>query len=152
MSPTPKLAKTKEPRRGEIVTNGWSAKRGTRGYNVPTAKEPRRGDVVSYRRAPVPQLSLQISHSVYLIAKIALKKAMQKSEHLWPTHPGVILWSMEDYKNKKNEKRNPKIKHFSFSSLLLRYGRDSNPRPPAWQAGILTSWTTTPLFALVEEA
>ena len=27
---------------------------------------------------------------------------------------------------------------------LLRYGRDSNPRPPAWQAGILTSWTTTP--------
>ena len=28
----------------------------------------------------------------------------------------------------------------------LRYGRDSNPRPPAWQAGILTSWTTTPLF------
>ena len=29
---------------------------------------------------------------------------------------------------------------------FLRYGRDSNPRPPAWQAGILTSWTTTPLF------
>ena len=28
---------------------------------------------------------------------------------------------------------------------FLRYGRDSNPRPPAWQAGILTSWTTTPL-------
>ena len=26
-----------------------------------------------------------------------------------------------------------------------RYGRDSNPRPPAWQAGILTSWTTTPM-------
>ena len=25
-----------------------------------------------------------------------------------------------------------------------RNGRDSNPRPPAWQAGILTSWTTTP--------
>ena len=30
----------------------------------------------------------------------------------------------------------------------LRYGRDSNPRPPAWQAGILTSWTTTP-FVIV---
>ena len=29
---------------------------------------------------------------------------------------------------------------------LLRYGRDSNPRPPAWQAGILTSWTTTPFW------
>ena len=30
----------------------------------------------------------------------------------------------------------------------LRYGRDSNPRPPAWQAGILTSWTTTPFWDL----
>ena len=29
---------------------------------------------------------------------------------------------------------------------LKRYGRDSNPRPPAWQAGILTNWTTTPTF------
>ena len=28
--------------------------------------------------------------------------------------------------------------------LLWRPGRDSNPRPPAWQAGILTSWTTRP--------
>ena len=28
----------------------------------------------------------------------------------------------------------------------MRNGRDSNPRPPAWQAGILTSWTTTPFF------
>ena len=27
---------------------------------------------------------------------------------------------------------------------LLRSGRDSNPRPPAWQAGILTNWTTRP--------
>ena len=25
-----------------------------------------------------------------------------------------------------------------------RSGRDSNPRPPAWQAGILTNWTTGP--------
>ena len=33
-----------------------------------------------------------------------------------------------------------------FLSKVLRYGRDSNPRPPAWQAGILTNWTTTPLF------
>ena len=34
------------------------------------------------------------------------------------------------------------------TSRLLRYGRDSNPRPPAWQAGILTSWTTTPFGLL----
>ena len=27
---------------------------------------------------------------------------------------------------------------------LLRTGRDSNPRPPPWQGGILTNWTTDP--------
>ena len=29
-----------------------------------------------------------------------------------------------------------------------RTGRDSNPRPPAWQASILTSWTTSPHVVL----
>lgn len=49
---------------------------------------------------------------------------------------------------KKNEKESfPKgINNFSFSSLLLRCGRDSNPRPLAWQASILTNWTTAPFF------
>ena len=33
----------------------------------------------------------------------------------------------------------------NFERLFWRRcGRDSNPRPPAWQAGILTSWTTAP--------
>ena len=41
----------------------------------------------------------------------------------------------------------PSLKWYRLSeSFFLRYGRDSNPRPPAWQAGILTSWTTTPTF------
>ena len=38
------------------------------------------------------------------------------------------------------------IKKPWIAPRFLRYGRDSNPRPPAWQAGILTSWTTTPLL------
>ena len=29
-----------------------------------------------------------------------------------------------------------------------RSGRDSNPRPPAWQAGVLTNWTTGPIVSL----
>ena len=29
-------------------------------------------------------------------------------------------------------------------SRLMRTGRDSNPRPPPWQGGILTNWTTYP--------
>ena len=33
-----------------------------------------------------------------------------------------------------------------FKILKWRSGRDSNPRPPAWQAGILTNWTTGPYF------
>ena len=37
---------------------------------------------------------------------------------------------------------------FSSAGLLLKWRgrRDSNSRPPAWQAGILTNWTTTPLL------
>ena len=30
--------------------------------------------------------------------------------------------------------------------LFLRCGRDSNPRPSAWQADILTNWTTAPII------
>ena len=37
--------------------------------------------------------------------------------------------------------QNPSLTSFWKS---WRSGRDSNPRPPAWQAGILTNWTTTP--------
>ena len=31
-------------------------------------------------------------------------------------------------------------------SAMLRCVRDSNPWPPAWQAGILTGWTNAPMF------
>ena len=33
-------------------------------------------------------------------------------------------------------------------SAMLRCVRDSNPWPPAWQAGILTGWTNAPMFFL----
>ena len=36
------------------------------------------------------------------------------------------------------------VEPHQHSVLNWRPGRDSNPRPPAWQAGILTSWTTRP--------
>ena len=32
-----------------------------------------------------------------------------------------------------------------FTKVCMRSGRDSNSRPPAWQAGILTNWTTRPI-------
>ena len=35
---------------------------------------------------------------------------------------------------------------WTIPAYFWRPGRDSNPRPPAWQAGILTSWTTRPHF------
>ena len=40
------------------------------------------------------------------------------------------------------EKQNPRFQRGLF--IYLRTGRDSNPRPPPWQGGILTSWTTNP--------
>ena len=36
------------------------------------------------------------------------------------------------------------VEPHQHSVLNWRPGRDSNPRPPAWQAGILTNWTTRP--------
>ena len=46
-------------------------------------------------------------------------------------------------------------RHEDFQSSALptelrnhwRSGRDSNPRPPPWQGGILTNWTTRPMVA-----
>ena len=35
---------------------------------------------------------------------------------------------------------------FPREPVNWRRRRGSNPRPPAWQAGILTSWTTAPLW------
>ena len=37
------------------------------------------------------------------------------------------------------------ISEILFRKQNWRSGRDSNPRPPAWQAGILTNWTTAPI-------
>ena len=40
-----------------------------------------------------------------------------------------------------------RIRAFSnFAFWKMRSGRDSNPRPHAWQACILTNWTTEPEF------
>ena len=56
-----------------------------------------------------------------------------------------IRWTTRAFKKRmRNE-----IRRLTFLILLspLRCGRDSNPRPPAWQAGILTSWTTAPCIS-----
>ncbi len=37
-------------------------------------------------------------------------------------------------------------KCFAFFPLFLRSEWDSNPRPPPWQGGALTSWATTAYF------
>ena len=51
-------------------------------------------------------------------------------------------------KKRMSNEINKLICNYSFSSLLLRCVRDSNPWPPAWQAGILTSWTNAPKLRL----
>ena len=49
------------------------------------------------------------------------------------------------YVLKKNgNKKESRI--FTRNSFSWRSGRDSNPRPHAWQACILTSWTTEPFL------
>ena len=51
------------------------------------------------------------------------------------SHRSILVWKQKSL-------------NFFKLRLFLRNGRDSNPRPPAWQAGILTSWTTTPFVPL----
>ena len=46
----------------------------------------------------------------------------------------------------------PLLVWINYNMNNWRNGRDSNPRPPAWQAGILTSWTTTPLKMTIGSA
>lgn len=68
---------------------------------------------------------------------------------------GLFLWLLaafgehfEPFLGYRKRKKPCKYTLQGFAIIcfdILRYGRDSNPRPPAWQAGILTSWTTTPL-------
>ena len=38
----------------------------------------------------------------------------------------------------------PLLYQLSYKGIKWRPGRDSNPRPLAWQASVLTSWTTGP--------
>ena len=49
----------------------------------------------------------------------------------------ILCWRVAEMLRKT---KNPE----TFVSGFLRCGRDSNPRPHAWQACILTSWTTEP--------
>ena len=48
------------------------------------------------------------------------------------------------------KRKSPKVLNLRtfpiFSVFIRRCGRDSNPRPQAWQACILTSWTTAPFL------
>ena len=56
--------------------------------------------------------------------------------------------AVKSYNKKQahDPKKGPKPSASVPSSLLWRGRRDSNSRPPAWQAGALTSWATTPEF------
>ena len=51
----------------------------------------------------------------------------------------IPVWWSEGYKRKSLQK--------AFLKGFERCGRDSNPRPQAWQACILTSWTTAPVLS-----
>ena len=56
------------------------------------------------------------------------------------------IYRLARYGYKKEWVMMTEVKQLLILLSPQRYGRDSNPRPPAWQAGILTSWTTTPRF------
>ena len=67
---------------------------------------------------------------------------------------GLFLWLLaafgehfEPFLGYRKRKKPCKYTLQGFAIIcfdILRYGRDSNPRPSAWQADILTNWTTRP--------
>ena len=60
----------------------------------------------------------------------------------WIYSSGMDSVERDGYKKRMTNQ----IRRFKLVILLslLRCGRDSNSRPPAWQADILTDWTTAP--------
>ena len=66
---------------------------------------------------------------------------------LWPRIWISKAWKHLQLAQIKKSARNWHSGGFRImSETEKRSGRDSNPRPPAWQAGILTYWTTGPIF------
>ena len=70
---------------------------------------------------------------------------MAQRTGLEPATPGVT----GRYSNQLNYRCIYTMSLLWYKQLVIwikwRSGRDSNPRPPAWQAGILTNWTTAAL-------
>ena len=64
------------------------------------------------------------------------------NEFEWIYSSGMDSVERNGYKKRMTNQ----IRRFKLVILLslLRCGRDSNSRPPAWQADILTDWTTAP--------
>ena len=67
----------------------------------------------------------------------------------WTTRP-VIYLNGGSGRNRTTDTRifSPLLYRLSYGTIIWRSGRDSNPRPPPWQGGILTSWTTRPVIYL----
>ena len=71
------------------------------------------------------------------------KNRHQRKLFRWPRKLSVILGRFEWHYKKMSNKLESFIAHFLSP---LRCGRDSNSRPHAWQACILTNWTTEPFY------
>ena len=54
------------------------------------------------------------------------------------------MWCPEPESNQRHEDFQSSALPTELSGLIWRPGRGSNPRPLAWQASVLTDWTTRP--------
>ena len=80
------------------------------------------------------QLLCQLSHIGVLLHSLIVKWDLQGS-NLWPSACKADALPAE---------LRPQIYLFNYAPFCKRPGRGSNPRPPPWQGGALTSWATGP--------
>ena len=70
-----------------------------------------------------------------------------------PVHIKIIAGAGDGTRTRNLLITNQLLCQLSYTSVWnfqrWRSGRGSNPRPPAWQAGILTNWTTGPRYEIL---
>ena len=63
----------------------------------------------------------------------------------------LIKWWFRAESNHRHEDFQSSALPTELRNHYWRSGRDSNPRPPPWQGGILTNWTTRPITIKMAE-
>ena len=94
------------------------------------------------------------SRAILMFKSFNVPKGFMCIKHNTPKNRTKLLLFLQICKKKKRKLINSvdcsvENERRSIFASSLRCGRDSNPRPHAWQACILTNWTTAPICYVI---